>query len=89
MNLRTPSPTQNLRTSTVMLRELLNESEQSRVTKHLSAKQGVCTARFSSSEPRCLSIDYDADFVSVRGLLSFFESSALHARLVQASRAPT
>ena len=69
-----------------MLKELLNESEQCRVAKQLSAKLGVSAASFSSSEPRCLRIAYDADFVSVRGILSFFESSALHARLMQASR---
>ena len=86
MNKRTPSPTQNLRTSLVMLREHLNESEQTRIAKQLSAKLGVCAASFSSSEPRCMSIAYDADCVSVRGILSFLESSALHARLMQASR---
>ena len=89
MNKRTPSPTQNLKTSIVILRELLNESEQCRIAKQLSAKVGVCAASFSSSEPRCLSIAYDADFVSPRGILSFFESSALHARLLQASRPST
>lgn len=72
-----------------MLRELLNESEQVHIAKQLRAKQGVCEASFSSSEPRCLSIAYDADFVSPRGILSFFESSALHARLMQAARSST
>jgi hypothetical protein len=83
MNPRTALLTQNLKTSTVMLRELLNESEQSRVAQQLSAKQGVRTAHFSTNEPRCVKVEYDADRVSVLGILTFFEGCALHARAVQ------
>lgn len=74
-------PVENWKTSTVELRELLNGTERGRLLDHLSAKRGVRGAGFSARDPRRLRFDYDADLVSVLGILVFLENCALHARL--------
>ena len=71
----------NRKTSTVEMRELLNATERSRLLTQLGAKRGVYGAFFSAEEPRRLSVEYDADVVSVLGILEFFESCALHTQL--------
>jgi hypothetical protein len=64
----------------VEVRELLNVTERCRLLEQLAAKRGVYSAYFSASEPRRVTVEYDADVVSAWGLLDFFESCALHAQ---------
>ena len=70
----------NRKTSTVEMRELLNDTERRRLLQQLSAKRGVCSAYFSADEPRRLTFEYDADLVSALAIFDFLQSCALHVQ---------
>jgi len=72
----------NRKTSIVEVREPLNATERTRLLVQLAAKRGVCSARFTVDDPQRLRIEYDADVVSALGILDFFETYALHARVL-------